>query len=32
MAWSPDGGRLASAGKDGTVQLWEATNRQRLLT
>jgi WD40 repeat protein len=24
IAWSPDGTRIASAGNDGTVQVWQA--------
>ena len=32
VAWSSDGKRLASAGYDQTVQVWDASNGTHLLT
>jgi WD40 repeat protein len=32
IAWSPDGSRIASAGKDRTVQIWNVTAGESLLT
>src|SRR2546429_2215161 len=32
VAWSSDGKRLASAGDDGTVQVWDGSTGQPLLT
>jgi WD40 repeat protein len=32
VAWSPDGKRIATAGQDGTVGLWDAGNAKRLHT
>lgn len=30
VAWSPDGGRLATASKDGTVKIWDLANGRQL--
>jgi len=32
LAWSPDNKRLASAGQDGTIKVWEAITGKELLT
>ena len=32
VAWSPDGLRLATAGGEGTVKIWEALTGRELLT
>jgi WD40 repeat protein len=32
VAWSPDGGRLASASPDGTAKVWDAKTGQQALT
>src|SRR6266566_1789579 len=32
VSWSPDGTRIASGGKDGTVQVWDATTGKHILT
>ncbi len=32
VAWSPDGTRIASASQDGTVQVWNATTGQPLIS
>ena len=32
LAWSPDGTRIASASKDKTVQVWDATTGDTLVT
>ena len=32
LAFSPDGQRLASAGEDGTIRVWDVNARQKLLT
>jgi WD40 repeat protein/tRNA A-37 threonylcarbamoyl transferase component Bud32 len=31
VCWSPDGRRLASAGRDGTIKVWDAANGQEAL-
>src|SRR6266496_2892228 len=32
VAWSPDGARIASGGRDSTVQIWNTSTGKRLLT
>lgn len=32
VAWSPDGTRIASAGIDGNIQIWDASNGGHILT
>ena len=32
IAWSPDGKRIASGSKDGTVQVWDATSGRHIFT
>ena len=32
LAWSSDGKRIASSGFDGTVQVWDANSKKRILT
>src|SRR5581483_6485635 len=32
LAWSPDGTRIASASKDGTIQIWDAASGGHVLT
>src|SRR6266567_3315417 len=32
VAWSPDGTRIVSGGNDNTIQVWNATTGQRLVT
>ncbi len=32
VAWSPDGGRIASGGSDGEIHVWRADNGKHLLT
>jgi len=32
MAWSPDGSKFATTGKDGTLRIWDAQNNSELLT
>jgi WD40 repeat protein/transcriptional regulator with XRE-family HTH domain len=31
MAWSPDGGKFATTGRDGTLRVWDAETRKELI-